>query len=163
MRLSIQGQARPNAAALSICRPLRRLNWLLVWWLPFFSGLPSCKVGQTLPWCQWPVSKQLALIGLGISALMYWRRHLCEQWSLTDPCGKWHLLGVMHAHCAGTEAWRTKTSLLKKATPGRRQDDYSWNVATHPIFPFLCNMLEFLESGFKGSILVLFLVILFHR
>ena len=29
-----------------------------------------------------------------------WRCHLCEQWSLTNPRGKWHLLVVMHTSTA---------------------------------------------------------------
>lgn len=37
---------------------------------------------------------------LSISALVCWRCHLCEQWSLTNPRGKWHLLVVMHTSTA---------------------------------------------------------------
>lgn len=154
--------AKTTSAALSISR--QTTNSPAVW---VGRSRPSCAVGQTFPRCQWPLLKRFVCpIVLGISAFMCC--HRCEQWSLTDSCGKSHLLGVMRAHTAlVTEAPRTKIRLHEEATPGRRAEvrgggHYSCPAASHSVFLSSPMCHSSLKVAKRGSTLVPCLVIVFQ-
>lgn len=80
---------------------LQKLNWPSVWWLPFFSGSPPCKIGLVLPDAG----------GLSPSSLPSSLGHLCpcvlkmpSPWTVNPHWPQWQVTFVgCHAypHYAG--------------------------------------------------------------